>query len=141
MADIVAADPLPVVLATVQADQRVLDLIGDPTAVSGLREAPWPHLVVRPGVGGSIPDLTAGLIEPEVAFEVWGHPDGRHGEKVLRDLAFTVLTVVRELAGADLPGGLVISEVNPTALPVSVPLTNGQRKWTFAVTVRTRHLG
>lgn len=132
---------VPVALLWLKTHPAVLAEVQDATAVSGMREAPWPHVSLTTGSGGQMGDTLAGTATPEVAFEVWGHPDGRHGDAALSHLCGTIIDALLELRDTDwVPGTPIISGVRPSA-PYPQTLTNKQRRWLFTVSFDLRTQG
>lgn len=132
----VDCDPVPLALEWLGSRPRVLEEFGGPEHVSGLREAPFPHLTVAAG-GETTFGRPIDPLDADVAFEVWGDPDGRHGPGLLRRLAVLVCEEMRELLNADhVPGQPVVSQVKITRGPHPENQTNGQRRWTFTVSLR-----
>src|SRR4051812_35940944 len=123
MADLSTADPIAVVLGWLRQHPAVLAELGnDPAHVSGVNEAPYPHVRVTSGPGGSDRDLRW-LIAPEVLIEVYGDQAGAPGEAELRRLLYVVLSAVKELQdqpfGPDEP---VVSAIRSANNAISSPL-------------------
>lgn len=139
MTDPSAADPLAVVVAWLRAHPRIAAEFGGPEHVSGLLEAPWPHLVVSPGPGGDLGDLYW-LSSPEVTLEVYDDPAGTRGRAALRRLAMIAAVVCKELADRTdhSPTEPVVSEVRPTGVLAWSPLATGQPRWTLNLGITLR---
>lgn len=127
-------DPLAIVLAHLKAHPRIGDLLGDSEHVSGIEEAPWPHLVVTEGIAS---DLRRGdwEAEHEIAFHLLGHPGGAPGKAGVRQLAAQVLRVALDLADGPDPTTTdpVVSDVRPSGGFIWHPLANGQPTYRFAI--------
>lgn len=137
--DLADADPVAVVYAWLRQHPKVLAALGAPEHLSGIREAPWPHLVVGLGAGGAPDDHELLISEPEVELVVWGHPDGSHSDPALRRLLMTAVAAVVELRTAPYdPVRPVVSRVRATTPPQPQTLVNGQRRWRQGVTLRLR---
>lgn len=137
MGDLTAADPLAVVVSWLKAHAAVAAEFGGPDHVSGLREGPWPHILVEPGQGGDLGDGTW-LIRPEVTLTVFGDPDGSPGRAELYRLAMVAFQAVKGLEDRSYSPGdgqPVVSEVRPTGAVAWNPLRTGQGSWTFGVFV------
>jgi hypothetical protein len=139
MPDLSDADALSVALAHLKASLRVLDEFGDAAHVSGIVEAPWPHLVVEGGPGGSLGDLVSPRTTEEVVLSVYGDPRGTQGPAECKRLAKVALV---ELAG--LPNATVtiydpvVSDVRPSGTAARLPLLNGQYGYTVGALVTIR---
>ena len=104
--------------------------------VSGVVEAPWPHIRVTPSPGGFLNDLVHAHAE-EVQVEVLDHPGGTLGQAGLRRLLLLVARVVGELDDRDVTAGqTVISDVRSTSGAVWSPLSDGHLRYltTFQIT-------
>ncbi|MYW67136.1 hypothetical protein GTY65_24155 [Streptomyces sp. SID8379] len=136
MADAFAdADPVSAVLAWLQAHQSVAEALGGPGRVSGISEAPWPHLLVGHGSGGDLRTLTWAT-EPEVTLEVYGDPGGWPGKAELRRIILTCAAAATGIPEApqqlDQP---VISGVRPSGTLLWSPLVDGQPRWILGLLV------
>lgn len=133
------ADPVAIALEWLQADERVLSAFTE-AGISGLREAPWPHLRVFQGPAGSIGDLRIRPSELEVSFEVYGHPDGSTGPALLRRLSVVVMEELLRLGDAEYVDGTpyVVHRVVPGVGPDKQDLSNGQQRWVGSVMVTLR---
>ncbi|GAA5071028.1 hypothetical protein [Streptomyces similanensis] len=131
------ADPVSVLLAWLQQSAEVTDALGGPGRVSGVAEAPWPHLIVGHGPGGDLRSLNW-AVEPEVTLELRGDPGGWPGPAELRRILLRCAKVAKEVVESPhVPGRPVISGVKPSGLLISSPLVDGQPRWllNLAVTI------
>ncbi|RSS97255.1 hypothetical protein EF903_01670 [Streptomyces sp. WAC05292] len=129
------ADPVAVVLAWLAKHPKVTEVLGGPGRVSGAREAPWPHLRVALGPGGSLGDLTW-LTEPEVTLEVYGDPGGWPGPAALGRILKICAVAAAELPSAPTAGGHpVVSGVRPSGALIESPLETGQPRWVMGLLV------
>lgn len=146
MPDQTSVDPVAVVLAWLQTHAGVLAAFGDAAHVSGVVEAPWPHLRVAPGPGGSLRDGVWALDE-DVLLEVYGDPSGAPGEAGMRHLMLVAVSAVRELVDvAAETTDVVVSDVisvgipRPQQAPWTVGVrqqatTSGQSRWSMVMRV------
>ncbi|NML55180.1 hypothetical protein HHL19_35360 [Streptomyces sp. R302] len=129
------ADPVSTVLAWLQEHPEAAEALGGPGRVSGIQEAPWPHLRVSPGAGGDLRDLRWG-ITPEVTLEAYGDPGGWPGQAELRRILLRCATATLELAEQPRrPGRPVVSDVRPSGLLLWSPLVDGQPRWLMNLAV------
>ncbi|AKN68766.1 hypothetical protein QR97_02165 [Streptomyces sp. PBH53] len=129
------ADPVSAILAWLQKHPRVTTALGGPGRVSGIAEAPWPHLRVTHGPGGDLRDLTWATT-PEVTLEAYGDPGGWPGQAELRRILLTCAAAATEIAEAPHePGQPVISGVRPSGTLVWSPLVDGQPRWLLGLLV------
>ncbi|OEJ21115.1 hypothetical protein [Streptomyces subrutilus] len=131
------ADPVSELLAWLQQSTGVADALGGPGRVSGIPEAPWPHLVVTHGPGGDLRDLTWAT-SPEVTLELHGDPGGWPGRAELRRILLLCATAAKKVVEAPhVPGLPVISGIAPSGTLIWSPLVDGQPRWilTLAVTI------
>ncbi|MDH6628659.1 hypothetical protein M2271_006492 [Streptomyces sp. LBL] len=129
------ADPVSVLLAWLQQSAEVADALGGPGRVSGISEAPWPHLVIGHGPGGDLRDLNWATA-PEVTLEVHGDPGGWPGQAELRRTLVRCAQVVQGIVEApQAPGLPVVNGVKPSGLLVWSPLVNGQPRWLMHLSV------
>lgn len=130
-----AADPLPAVLEWLRQHPAITAAFGGPDHVSGVMEAPWPHLCVTPGVSSDLRDLQWDTVS-DVTLDVYGDPAGWPGPAELRRLLLLAARICSEIppsSGApELP---VISAVAPSGLLAAIPLQNGQQRWTLGLRV------
>ena len=135
MAGLETADPVAVVGAWLEQHPRVLAAFGTDEHISGIVEAPWPHLRVTLGQGGD-PGDGKWLHSPEVLLEVYSDPRGQVGQADGWRLAILAQAAAVELELADYtPGDPVVAAVAPTTSPQYTPLTNGQHRWVCGVKV------
>lgn len=135
----VDCDPVPLALEWCRAHPRVLAEIGGPGHISGIREAPFPHLAVSAGTETDVGDMRTSALIGEVNFELWGPPDGTMGPAALRRLAFVIAEAMVEIPEADyVPGAPVVSVVRINRAPSKQDLTNGQRRWSFTAAITMR---
>jgi hypothetical protein len=133
IADIADADPVTVVLAWLAEHPKVTAALGGPGRVSGVREAPWPHLRVAPGAGGDLRALEWAT-EPEVTLEVYGDPSGWPGPHALRQIALVAALAAKELVDQPAaPGQPVVSSVRPSGVLIDSPLADGQPRHIFGL--------
>ncbi|MFI8265270.1 hypothetical protein [Streptomyces sp. NPDC085665] len=133
--DVADADPVAAVLAWLAEHPKVAEALGGPGRVSGVREAPWPHLRVTPGFGGDLRTLEWAT-EPEVALEVYGDPSGWPGPAALRRIALVCALAAKELV--DEPsktGHSVVSSVRPSGVLIDSPLADGQPRHIFSLLI------
>ncbi|MFD7334932.1 hypothetical protein ACFV98_02865 [Streptomyces violascens] len=111
------------------------DALGGPGRVSGIAEAPWPHLRVTHGPGGDLRDLTWATT-PEVTLEVYGDPGGWPGQAELRRILLVCAAASMEIIEApSVPGKPVISGIRPSGTLVWSPLIDGQPRWLLGLLV------
>ncbi|MEW1677833.1 hypothetical protein AB0O47_32045 [Streptomyces noursei] len=128
-------DPTAVVLSWLAAHPAVAKALGGPGRVSGIAEAPWPHLRVAPGPGGDMRSLEW-AVEPEVTLEVYGDPAGWPGPAALRRIALVSALAVKELTEAPAVAGQpVVSSVRPSGALIEAPLADGQPRHVFGLLV------
>ncbi|MFK0290737.1 hypothetical protein ACIQU6_09695 [Streptomyces sp. NPDC090442] len=128
-------DPVSALLAWFQKHPGVTEALGGPGHVSGISEAPWPHLRVTHGPGGDLRSLTWAM-EPEVALEVYGDPGGWPGQAELRRIILRCAAAAAELPDAPhAPGQPVISSVRPSGSLLWSPLVDGQPRWLLGLLV------
>lgn len=140
MADVslVDADAVALTLPWLRSHAKVLSAFGGAEHVSGLREAPWPHLQVTDGVGGDFGNGIGDPLVEVVDLTVWGAPDGSVGEAAMRRLIITACEAMVDLQFAPYtPGQPAVSRVRVTSIN-SQALTNGQRRRIAAVQVTMR---
>lgn len=129
------ADPVSVLLAWLQKHPRVTEALGGTGRVSGISEAPWPHLRVSHGPGGDMRTLTWAM-EPEVTLEAYGDPGGWPGQAELRKIVLDCAGAATELPGAPhMPGQPVVSGVRPSGTLLWSPLVDGQPRWLLGLLV------
>ncbi|MFK0279550.1 hypothetical protein ACIQVL_03615 [Streptomyces sp. NPDC090499] len=129
------ADPVSAILAWLQEHPEAADALGGPGRVSGIAEAPWPHLLISHGPGGDLRDLLW-AIAPEVTLEVYGDPGGWPGQAELRRILMRCAKAAQDLVEAPhVPGRPVISGIKPSGLLVWSPLVDGQPRWLMNLSV------
>ncbi|MFJ8301365.1 hypothetical protein ACIQ9R_36440 [Streptomyces sp. NPDC094447] len=129
------ADPVAAVLAWLAKHPKVHEALGGPGHVSGIREAPWPHLRVTSGPGGDMRTLEWAT-EPEVTLEVYGDPGGWPGPAALRRIALVAALAAKELPDATAePGQPVVTSVRPSGALIDSPLADGQPRHLFGLLV------
>ncbi|MEU5978435.1 hypothetical protein [Streptomyces sp. NPDC047315] len=129
------ADPVSVLLAWLQQHLVVADALGGPGRVSGILEAPWPHLRIDHGPGGDLRDLRW-AIAPEVTLEAYGDPGGWPGKAELRRILLRCALAAQELVEAPhVPGRPVVSGIMPSGLLLWSPLVDGQPRWVMNLSV------
>ncbi|MER6616266.1 hypothetical protein [Streptomyces xantholiticus] len=129
------ADPVSAVLAWLEQHPKVVEALGGPGRVSGIDEAPWPHVKVTHGPGGDMGRLEWATT-PEVMLEVLGDPGGWPGKAELRRMALVCAVAAKELPDMDpQPPGPVISGVRPSGLLIWSPLATGQPRWLLGLLV------
>jgi hypothetical protein len=129
------ADPVSVLLAWLQEHPRVTEALGGPGRVSGIHEAPWPHLRLTHGPGGDLRTLTWGT-QPEVTLEAYGDPGGWPGQSELRRIILQCAGAAAELPEAPVsPGQPVVSGVQPSGTFLWSPLADGQPRWLLGLLV------
>lgn len=96
------------------------------SSVSGVSEAPWPHLMVTRAPGGNLGDLRWSRTD-EVQLEVHGHPDGGPGPAALERALLTAVRALGEITERDLAAtDSVVSRVSSSGGIVDRPLPEGQ---------------
>ncbi|WP_328333329.1 hypothetical protein [Streptomyces sp. NBC_00455] len=129
------ADPVTALLTWLQKHPRVAEALGGPGRVSGIAEAPWPHLRISHGPGGDLRSLTWAT-EPEVMLEMYGDPGGWPGQAELRRIILLCATAATELPDAPHTSGQpVISGVRPSGTLLWSPLVDGQPRWLLGLLV------
>ena len=129
------ADPVSVLLAWLKQSTTAADALGGPDRVSGIEEAPWPHLKVSHGPGGDLRDLNWS-IAPAVTLEALGDPGGWPGQAELRRILLRCAKAAQELAEAPhVPGRPVVRGIKPSGLLIWSPLVDGQPRWLMNLSV------
>ncbi|MFG2795747.1 hypothetical protein [Streptomyces pseudovenezuelae] len=129
------ADPVSALLLWLQQSAEVADALGGPGRVSGIAEAPWPHLVIGHGPGGDLRDFRWATA-PEVTLEVHGDPGGWPGKAELRRILVRCAQVAQSIVEAPhKPGQPVINGVKPSGLLLWSPLVDGQPRWLLNLAV------
>lgn len=136
MADQSDADPVAAALGWLRAHDVAVDVFGGPEHVSGLTEAPWPHLSVSNGTNG---DLRGGVWsgEHEVELEVVGSPDGAPGKAALWRAAMKTIRALVDMPEQAYQSVTdpVVSFVRPTGVAIWAPMSNGQPRYITSVMV------
>uniref|UniRef100_UPI003F494B67 hypothetical protein n=1 Tax=Streptomyces sp. CA-136453 TaxID=3240050 RepID=UPI003F494B67 len=133
--EVADTDPVAVVLAWLSEHPKVTEALGGAGRVSGIPEAPWPHLAVTPGASGDMRSLEWAT-QPEVTLEVYGDPGGWPGRAALRRIALVCALAARELTeAAGEPGAPVVSSVRPSGVLIDAPLADGQPRTLFGLLV------
>ncbi|MFB6525251.1 hypothetical protein [Streptomyces sp. NPDC056399] len=133
--NLASTDPVSALLPWLQQHPAVTAALGGLDRVSGIAEAPWPHLRVSHGPGGDLRTLTWAT-EPEVTLEVYGDPGGWPGQAELRRILLTCATAAAELPEAPhRTGQPVVSGVRPSGTLVWSPLVDGQPRWIMGLLV------
>ncbi|MFD4794986.1 hypothetical protein [Streptomyces anulatus] len=129
------ADPVSEILAWLQQSAVAAEALGGHGRVSGVAEAPWPHLLIGHGPGGSLRSLTWAT-EPEVTLEVYGDPGGWPGKAELRRILLRCAQDAQGIVEAPhVPGRPVINGVRPSGLLIWAPLVDGQPRWLMNLSV------
>lgn len=129
------ADPVSVLLAWLKQSPEAADALGGPGRVSGLVEAPWPHLVIGHGPGGDLGDLRW-VTTPEVTLEAYGDPGGWPGKAELRRILVRCAQAAQSIVEAPhTPGRPVINGVKPSGLLLWSPLVDGHPRWLLNLSV------
>lgn len=138
MADLSSVDPVARVIGHLQSHTGVLLAFGGANHISGLMEAPWPHLRVTDGEGGDLRGMRWSG-EFEVMLECYGDPGATIGEGEVRRLCLLAGFAVKELEDADhVPGTSPVSFVGPSGVAINQKLTNGQYRFTMGLTLVMR---
>lgn len=129
------ADPVSAVLSWLQKHPAVVEALGGPGRVSGIAEAPWPHLRITHGPGGDLRTLTWAT-EPEVTLEVYGDPGSWPGQAELRRILLVCANATMELTeAAPARGRPVVSGVRPSGTLLWSPLVDGQPRWLMGLLI------
>ncbi len=137
-ADLSAADPFAVVIAHLRAHPAVTAAFGGPDHVSGLVEAPWPHVRVIPSGGGDLGELLWHTTW-QVQVEVIDHPANPVGQAALWRLAMTAAQAARDLTErAVTSADPVVSRVRPSGVVAWSPLPSGQGRWVCGLLITIR---
>lgn len=138
MADLTATDPVAEAVAHLKSHPGVLSAFGGAEHISGVVEAPWPHLRVDLGPGGDLGDLLWATTV-EVTLEVYDDPAGTRGKAALRALTLTAALALMELTDrVPTTGQPVISRVRPSGMVAFTPLASGQLRCTLGMLVTIR---
>ena len=131
MTDLSTVDPVAIVLTALKADSTVVAAFGDASHISGIYEAPWPHLRVTDGASGDMGELRW-LINPEVRIEVYGDEANLVSEAECRRLLLVAALAVKRLETATSTAGQpTVTGVEVAGVPTNEPLTSGQTKFSL----------
>lgn len=135
MADLTAADPVAVALGWLRGRPAITAAFGSAEHISGLVEAPWPHLRVSAGPGGSVDDVLW-QNTGEIVLEVIDHPSHVLGEAALWRLAMTALIELSQLPNREVsPTEPVVTLVRANGTVSNQPLQTGQGRQLIGVSV------
>lgn len=139
MPDLSDADPVEYVHDWLRNHPATATLLGGPDHVSGIPEAPWPHVVASDGLSGDLRGMVWEA-EFEVTLEVIGAPDGSPGQAALRKIAMQLLKAVVDAPEDDRPTATdpVVSRARPSGVFAWSPMSNGQPRYTIGVMVTIR---
>lgn len=133
--DLAAADAVAVVHQWLRDHPDTVTILGGPEHVSGLPEAPWPHLVVAAAPGGDPRDFVWSS-EQGVDLELWGAPDGAPGQAELWRMAVRLVQRVKQLPEQEVDTGQpVVARVRPSGVVNNAPTTQGQPRQTVGLIV------
>ncbi|MEU5425551.1 hypothetical protein AB0H73_08070 [Streptomyces olivoreticuli] len=136
--EVADADPVATVLAWLAEHPKAAEVLGGPGRVSGIAEAPWPHLRVTAGPGGDLRDLTWAT-ETEVSLELHGDPGGWPGPAAMRRTLLICALATAELTEAPPAAGRpVVSRVRPSGMLIDSPLATGQPRHILGLLVTLR---
>lgn len=137
MASFEEADAVAEVLAWLGEHPVTLTLLGDPTpSLSGILEAPWPHLIVTEGVDGDLRNMTWEH-EQEVVLQLVSDPTGAPGKAALRKQVLQLAKAAVELSDQPRTATEVVTcNVRPTNVPPRYQqLTTGQLSYSVSLMV------
>lgn len=127
------ADPVAVAIPWLRQHPDVLALLGgDPSRVGGENLPPYPRLRLTdpPGSDRGL----RWLLAPSLQIEALGDLDRTVPKKALRDLAYTALEALVELAEAATPlGHPVVTAVESSGGTGWVPMADGQPRYLSTV--------
>lgn len=133
--DIARADPMPRVIAWLNAHPAVTQALGGAGRVSARNAPPYPCLRVTDPPGGDDRDLLW-LMSKLVQVEAYGDLDGSTGKATLHSALYTALGALMELPDQATPaGGPVITAVRSAAAGGWSPLPTGQPRYVASVQV------
>lgn len=133
-ADLARADPLPAVIAWLDAHPAVAGELGGTGRVAGTNEPPYPRLRLTDPPGDD--RQLRWLMAARLRVEALGDLDGSPGKAALRRVLYVALGALKELP--DQPanaGGVVITEVVSSAGGGWSPLASGQPRYLATVSV------
>lgn len=138
--NLAAADPVPLVTWWLGQHPAVTSALGGTGHVSMNNVAPWPCLRLTDTTAGSDGDLRW-FISPAIQLEAYGDMDGTPGKAALRNLLYTALGALMELAEAAYPyagapaGSPVVTWVASSRAGGWVPLPDGQPRYIGAARI------
>jgi hypothetical protein len=129
------ADAVAEVISWLSTHTTATGLLGDPPSLSGIAEAPWPHLVVIEGLNGDLRNLTWEH-EQEVTLELLSSPTTGPGKAALRNQLLQLAAAVMELPDRAVgPTSVVVSNVKPSGGLRFQKLTTGQLSYQLSLLV------
>lgn len=135
MTDLSTSDAVAETLHHLLNDPDVAAALGGDDRVSGVMEAPWPHVVVSQGGDGDL-GLMRGRLVHEVKLELYGPMDHSIGAAELYRIMLVVLTSVADMSERDHPSGhAVVCRSVIVGGVVDQPLSNGQSRLTGTASV------
>ena len=138
--DLAATDPIPLITWWLGRHPAMIAALEPAGHVGMMNTAPWPCLKLTDTTAGSDGDLLW-LISPEIQIEAYGDLDGTPGKAALRQLAYTALGALMELAQASWPydgapdGVPVVTWVQSSRAGGWLPLPSGQPRYIAAARV------
>jgi hypothetical protein len=132
-------DPVAVLHGYLRDHPAVSEVLGGVEHVSGINEAPWPHLSVTEAPQGDLRGLIWSA-EHEVTLELVGDPTGAPGQAELWRMVMrlTQIAVAMPEDQDPAPGEPVVSRVVPSGTAAYSPMTNGQPRYVIGVLVTLR---
>ncbi len=135
MAELDTVDPVAVMYDWLAGHPDVLAAFGGTEHVTGVAEAPWPHLVVTEGPSADMREVEWAFAK-EVLIEVHDDPAGSYGPSALWRLSLLAARAAKEIVEREQPfGEPVISRVQISGGPVQTPLTTGGLRSTTTLLV------
>lgn len=135
MADLTSADAVAISLAWLRQHTGVLQALGGADHITGLLEAPWPHVVVSPSPGGDLRGLRWDTVQ-EVSLDVHDDPAGTLGQAGLWRLAVLCATALTELPDREFAATEpVVCEAEPSGSVIWSPLETGQGRWQVSLSL------
>jgi hypothetical protein len=135
MGDLSDVDPVGEVIWRFLNAAEVTEILGGPDRVSGLLEAPFPHLRVIPGSTGEMSTMRGRMVH-EVTLELYGPMDGSVGSAALFRMLAKVLRFANRIPdGAHPSGRAVLSRLNIQGGITRQPLTSGQLRYVATLNV------
>ena len=133
--DLSAADAVAIVHEWLRDHPDTLTILGGPEHVSGLPEAPWPHLVVSAAPGGNPRDFVWSS-EQAVNLEVCGSPDGSPGQASLWRKAVQLAQRTKQLVDLEVDTtDPVVGRVGFSGVVNNAPTSAGQPRQTLGLLV------